>query len=85
MYSGPVFHHFQDMAGTSFDATPASGTIAFHHMDDFVPVLPFAMQVEGNPQKDHNSHTDIYCIHSLSFLYDYLFMQTNGTEEYFTE
>jgi hypothetical protein len=56
------------MVLTSFDATPASSATTVHNMDDFVPVLPLAMQVEGNPQKEHNSHTNIYCIHSLLFL-----------------
>jgi hypothetical protein len=53
------------MVPASFDATPASGTVAVHNTDDFVPVLPLAMQVEGNPHKEHNSHTNIYCIHSV--------------------
>jgi hypothetical protein len=51
------------MVLTSFDATPASGTITVHNTDDFVPVLPLAMQVEGNPQKEQNSCTNIYYIH----------------------
>jgi hypothetical protein len=49
----------------SFDATPASGTVTVHNTDDFVPVLPPAMQVEGNPQKEQNSQTNIYYIHSV--------------------
>jgi hypothetical protein len=57
------------MAPASFDATPASGTVTVHNTDDFVPVLPPAMQVEGNPQKEHNSQTNIYCTHSFPFLY----------------
>jgi hypothetical protein len=53
------------MTLTSFDATPTSGTMTVHNTDDFVSVLPPAIQVEGNPQKEYNSYTNIYCIHSL--------------------
>jgi hypothetical protein len=49
----------------SFDATPASGAITVHNTDGFVPVFSLAVQVEGNPQKEHNSQTNIYCIHSI--------------------
>jgi hypothetical protein len=73
------------MATTSFDAVPTSDTIIFDYADDFVSVTLPAMQVEENPENYHNSHTNIYCIHYLSFLYDYLFMQTSESEKYFIE
>jgi hypothetical protein len=65
------------MMRTSFDATPASGTITFNHTDDFVSVLLFAVQVSENPQQNDYSYANIYCIHDSSFLYRYLFMQTS--------
>jgi hypothetical protein len=65
MFSGFIFYHFQHMALASFDATPASGAAAGHNTDDFVPVLPPAMQVEGNPQKEHSSYSNIHYIHSV--------------------
>jgi hypothetical protein len=65
MSSGFILCHFQYMVRAFSDATPASGTMAFNNTDDFVPVLPPAVQVEGNPQKDHDSHTNIYCVHFI--------------------
>jgi hypothetical protein len=53
------------MVLASFDTTPASSTITVLNTDDFVPVFPPAMQVERNPQKKHNSHTNIYYIHII--------------------
>jgi hypothetical protein len=78
MYSGFILYHFQYTARASFDATPTSATIIFNNTDDFVPVLPSAVQVAENPQQDYNTYTNIYCIHYLSFLCDALFMQTNN-------
>jgi hypothetical protein len=51
------------VAPASFDATLASGAATVHNTDGFVPVLPPAMQVEGNPQQEHRSYANIYYIH----------------------
>jgi hypothetical protein len=72
------------MARAFSGAAPTSGTVTFNNKDNFAPPILPAMQVEGNPQKDCNSHDDIYCIHFSAFLYDYLFMQTDREEKYFT-
>jgi hypothetical protein len=50
MSSRFILYHFQYMAHASFDATPASATIAFNNTDNFVSVLSFAVQVAENPQ-----------------------------------
>jgi hypothetical protein len=50
MYSDFVRYHFQHASRTSFDAAPASATIAFNNTDYFVSVLPPAVQVTENPQ-----------------------------------
>jgi hypothetical protein len=50
MYSGFILEHFQYASCASSDATPASGAIIFDNMDDFVSVLPPAVQVAENPQ-----------------------------------
>jgi hypothetical protein len=67
-FSGFIFYHLQHVMLASFDATTASGTVTVHNTDDFVPVFPLAVQVEGNPQKEHDSQANIYYIHFLLFL-----------------
>jgi hypothetical protein len=57
------------MAGTSFDATPAGGTVTFNNANDAVPVLPPAVQAAQNPQQEQNSRTNIYHIHCLNICY----------------
>jgi hypothetical protein len=51
------------MTGTSFDATPASGTVAFNNTNDFISVFPPAVHAAQNPQQKYNSQTDTYCFH----------------------
>jgi hypothetical protein len=66
-FSGFIFRYFQHMVAAPFDATSASGTSVVFHKDDLVSVLPLPVQVEGNPQKQHDSHTDIYYFHIIVF------------------
>jgi hypothetical protein len=66
VYSRFIFYRRQYTARTSFDATPATGTIAFDNTDDFIPVLLPAVQVAENPQHEQNPPSNIYCIHYLN-------------------
>jgi hypothetical protein len=80
MLSGFIGHDFQYLSRASFNAAPASGTMAFDDAYRFVPVLSPAMQIKRNPQQDGYSCTDIYGCHPLRFLYIiyYLCRQMNG-------
>jgi hypothetical protein len=63
MRSRCLFYRLQHVTGTSFDATPASGTVAFNNTNDFIPVFPPAVHAAQNPQQTHNSKTNTYCFH----------------------